>query len=170
MTLATLNSAPPAAAAEALLRCCGARAWAAAMVAARPFASREALHAAAATAWAALDAADWREAFAQHPRIGDTASLRERFGSTAEWAGREQSAAAQANETTLEALADGNREYEERFGHLFIVRASGRSAAEMLALLRGRLANDPAAELRVAAAQQLEITHLRLDQLLEEAP
>jgi 2-oxo-4-hydroxy-4-carboxy-5-ureidoimidazoline decarboxylase len=168
MTLDALNAAPAAMAAAALERCCGARAWVDAMLAARPFASPGALHAAAGRAWSALEPAGWREAFAHHPRIGDVESLRARFAPTAAWAGREQAAAVAADEATLAALAAGNRAYEDRFGHIFIVRARGRSAAEMLAMLRERLAHDPETELRVAAGQQLEITHLRLDQLLEE--
>jgi len=169
MTLASLNTAPDAQAAEALVRCCGSRAWVDAMLAARPFASREALHAEAARAWGSLGPADWREAFAHHPRIGDVAALRAKFAATAVWAGGEQAGAAAADEATLQALAEGNREYESRFGHIFIVCATGRGAGEMLALLRERMAHDPADELRIAVGEQMKITHLRLDKLLEES-
>ena len=168
MTLAGLNAATEAAAREALERCCGARVWVDAMLASRPFADAAALHAAADRADAALGADDWREAFSHHPRIGDVASLRERFASTAAWAGREQEGAAGADETTLHALAEGNRAYEERFGFLFIVCATGRTASEMLVLLAGRLQNDPGTELRIAASEQARITRLRLDKLLLE--
>ena len=110
---------------------------------------------------------EWREAFAHHPRIGDMASLRARFASTAGWAADEQRGAAQATEETLAALARGNRVYEERFGCIFIVCATGKSAAEMLALLEARLGNDPEHEMRMAADEQMKITRLRLEKLLE---
>ena len=94
--------------------------------------------------------------------------MRAKFRETAAWAGREQSGAAEADEATLEALAQGNEAYTAKYGRTFIVCATGRSAAEMLAILRARLENAPEQELRAAAAQQLMITHLRLDKLLEE--
>jgi 2-oxo-4-hydroxy-4-carboxy-5-ureidoimidazoline decarboxylase len=168
VTLERLNAADAGTAGEALRRCCGASAWVAAMLASRPFASREALLAAADRADAALSDADWLEAFAHHPRIGDVAALRAKFAATAVWAGGEQAGAAAADETTLRALAEGNRSYESRFGHIFIVCATGRTAAEMLVLLAGRLQNDAATELRIAASEQGRITRLRLDKLLEE--
>jgi 2-oxo-4-hydroxy-4-carboxy-5-ureidoimidazoline decarboxylase len=168
VTLAALNAAPLADATAAFERCCGARAWVDAMLASRPFADRAALHAAAERAWDDAGPEGWREAFAHHPRIGELAALRERFASTAGWAGREQAGAAAADDATLEAFAGANRDYEARFGHIFIVCATGRSAAEMLALLHARMANDPGTELRVAAGEQLAITRLRLDKLLEE--
>jgi 2-oxo-4-hydroxy-4-carboxy-5-ureidoimidazoline decarboxylase len=168
VTLERLNTADAAAAGEALRRCCGASAWIAAMLASRPFASREALHAAAARCADALGPDDWREAFAHHPRIGDVGALRARFAATATWAGGEQAGAAGADESTLLALAEGNRAYEARFGHIFIVCATGRTAAEMLVLLAARLQNDAATELRNAAVEQAKITRLRLDKLLEE--
>lgn len=168
MTIAQLDGAPEAAAAEALARCCGARAWVRAMLAARPFGSRAALLAAADRADASLGDADWLEAFTHHPRIGDVDALRAKFASTAAWAGGEQAGAAAADDATLRALAEGNRDYEARFGHLFIVCATGLTAGEMLARLRGRMPNDPDTERRIAAAEQAEITRLRLDKLLTE--
>ena len=142
--------------------CCGSTRWAARMLARRPFASREALLAAARDEWFALDAADWREAFAAHPRIGDRESLAARFPDTHHLASREQAAVGDAAEDVLDALADGNRAYEARFGYIFIVCATGKSAGEMLSLLRARLDNDPLVELRVAAEEQAKITALRL--------
>lgn len=167
MTLDALNAAEPGALERALERCCGARAWVRAMIASRPFTDRDALHAAADRAMAALESPDWLEAFAHHPRIGDVAALRTRFAATAAWAGREQAGAAQADEATLAALAAGNRDYEARFGHIFIVCATGLTAAEMLARLRARIGHDAAEELRIAAAEQAKITHLRIDKLLD---
>ncbi|MBI5169703.1 MAG: 2-oxo-4-hydroxy-4-carboxy-5-ureidoimidazoline decarboxylase [Candidatus Eisenbacteria bacterium] len=168
MTIEQLNAAPAAAAAEALERCCGASAWVRAMLGARPFASAEALHAAADACCAALEERDWLEAFTHHPRIGDVASLRAKFASTARWAGGEQAGAAAADEATLQALAKGNDDYFARFGFIFIVCASGLSAAEMLARLEARLPHERAEELRIAASEQNRITHLRLDKLLRE--
>src|SRR6185503_1116256 len=131
-----LNRLSTAAAHEALERCCGAARWIEAMLAARPFADRAALIAAAERAFAPLVRADWLEAFAHHPKIGDVSALRARFASTAAWAASEQGGAATAAGATLESLAEGNRAYEERFGYIFIVCATGKSAEEMLGLLR----------------------------------
>jgi 2-oxo-4-hydroxy-4-carboxy-5-ureidoimidazoline decarboxylase len=167
MTLAELNELSQAQAFAAFERCCGARAWVERMCAARPFASAEALLAEAERQWEALGEREWREAFAHHPRIGDVEALRKRFASTAAWAADEQRGAAAADEDTLAALANGNRLYEERFGCIFIVCATGKSAAEMLALLEARLGNEPAHELRVAAGEQGKITRLRLEKLLQ---
>jgi 2-oxo-4-hydroxy-4-carboxy-5-ureidoimidazoline decarboxylase len=168
MTLERLNQLSEDEVRAAFERCCGARAWVAAMVAARPFGDRADLLSAAERAADALGVRDWHEAFAHHPRIGDVAALRQRFAATAAWAGDEQRGAAAAPEATLEALARGNREYEARFGYIFIVRATGKSADEMLALLQARLANDPATELAIAAGEQRKITRLRLEKLLAE--
>jgi 2-oxo-4-hydroxy-4-carboxy-5-ureidoimidazoline decarboxylase len=164
--LARLNRLEAAAARAALTRCCGSARWVEAMVAARPFATVSALHQAAAQQWAQAGSDDLLEAFRHHPRIGDLASLRERFASTAAWAGGEQQGAAGADEETLQQLARGNADYQARFGFLFIVCATGKSAAEMLGLLRTRLRNAPAEELRTAAAEQAKITGLRLGKLL----
>jgi OHCU decarboxylase len=148
-----------AAAAEVLHTCCGAGAWVEQVVARRPFGTPAALFAAAAEVADSLGEADWREAFAVHPRIGERATGR---------SAGEQAAAATADPATLAALAEGNRTYEARFGNVFLIRAAGRSASEMLAALRERLSNDPVTELRVAADQQREITRLRLDALLRQ--
>lgn len=158
MRLEELDRLPEREARAALARCCGAARWLDAMLAARPFGSRAALLAAAERADAALAPADWREAFAHHPRIGEPGA--------GGWARAEQAGAAAASPETLAALAAGNRDYERRFGHAFIVCATGRGAAEMLAMLRARLANEPARELAVAADEQARITRLRLDKLL----
>jgi 2-oxo-4-hydroxy-4-carboxy-5-ureidoimidazoline decarboxylase len=165
MSVTALNTLSPADARAALLRCCGSRRWADAMLARRPFASPADLHAAADEVWAGLDRADWLEAFAAHPRIGDLDSLRKKFATTADWSAGEQAGVAGAGEAVLRELAEGNRRYEERFGHLFIVCATGKTAAEMLRLLCERLPNEPAAELAVAAAEQAKITRLRLEKL-----
>jgi 2-oxo-4-hydroxy-4-carboxy-5-ureidoimidazoline decarboxylase len=150
----------------ALERCCGARRWVDAVLAARPFADRAALFAASEGAFGALVPADWLEAFSNHPKIGDVDALRSKFATTSAWAGEEQRGASAADEATLQRLAEGNRAYEERFGYIFIVCATGKSASEMLALLEARMGNAPELELAVAASEQKKITRLRIEKLL----
>jgi OHCU decarboxylase len=108
--------------------------------------------------WAGLSADNRREAFAAHPRIGE--------GGGSAWARSEQAGTAGSSDEVLRALDAGNREYEERFGHVFLINATGRSAEEMLEALRARLGNDPATELAEAAEQQRQITRLRLEKLV----
>jgi OHCU decarboxylase len=159
MTLDELNRS--ASADQAFLRCCGSTRWARAMSAARPFASATALTDAADTIWDGLAPADWREAFAAHPRIGDRTSD--------VWAGGEQAGAANASSDVSRRLAEANRAYEARFGYIFIVCASGKTAEEMLAIVERRMANDADRELRAAADEQRQITRLRLAKLLASA-
>ena len=150
-----------------LTRCCGARRWVDAVLAERPWSSQDVLYQSADTVWDTMERVDILEAFTHHPRIGaDLEALREKFASTASWSGGEQAGVSEADESTLIALRDGNRAYEERFGYIFIVCASGKSAGEMLALLKERLGNDPANELAIAAGEQAKITRLRLEKLL----
>jgi len=144
--------------AEAELRaCCGSAEWARRMAGERPFRDLEHARRAADRIWRSLASEDWLEAFRSHPRIGDT--------SASGRAAREQAFARSAPAQVLEALAAGNRAYEERFGRIFLVCASGQSAPEILTLLEQRLANDPETELSVAAEEQRKITQLRLERL-----
>lgn len=163
-----LNRASKEDAARALHRCCGCRRWAGDVAACRPFASAQALHLAAEREWERASRGEILDAFSHHPRIGDRESLRARFPATHAWSASEQAGAAAADETILDDLAQGNRDYEARFGYIFIVCASGRTAGEMLTLLRARLGNDPENELKIAAGEQMKITRLRLDKLLSE--
>jgi 2-oxo-4-hydroxy-4-carboxy-5-ureidoimidazoline decarboxylase len=161
-----LNGLAPDAASAALRRCCGAERWVASMSGRRPFASTEELLGAADQEWQKLGREDYLEAFAQHPQIGeDLQALRQRFGATLGLASQEQAGVAAADDAKLLALREGNREYLSRFGFIFIVCASGKSAEQMLAALRARLTHDSEAELRVAAAEQAKITRLRLQGL-----
>jgi len=171
--LATLNRLPAAEAEVALLACCGSRRWARTLVAARPFADPEALRARAEHEWWKLAPGDWLEAFRAHPRIGETTGAEgegsgDRSGDrrAAGWSAGEQAGAAAADAALRAELAAANRAYDERFGHLYIVCASGRSARSMLADLRARLDNPADEEIRVAAGHQAAITRLRLDKLL----
>ncbi len=149
-----------------LERCCGSTRWAQAMCARRPFGSDAALFAAADDEWAKAGRDDVLEALAHHPRIGaDVDELREKFASTARWAAGEQAGAAAASEATLVALREANLRYDARYGHVFVVCATGKSAAEMLAILESRLDNDPETELRIAAGEQGKITRIRLEKL-----
>lgn len=141
--------------ARALLhQCCGARAWVNAMIARRPFGSTAALLDAAGESWWSLSPDDWRAAFASHPKIGDRSST----GLPA----KEQAGVRAASSDVLSALADGNRAYHEKFGYIFIVCATGKTAEEMLAILQQRLGNDPDQEIRIAAAEQEKINASRL--------
>jgi 2-oxo-4-hydroxy-4-carboxy-5-ureidoimidazoline decarboxylase len=168
VTIDQLNRLPDDEARAAFERCCGARAWVDHVCAGRPYRSRAGMFAAAERAADKLRRADWLEAFAHHPRIGDREALRTKFAATAAWAGEEQQGAAAATAATLDLLAEGNRAYEEQFGYIFIVCASDKSADQMLELLRGRLANDPDTELVNAGREQRAITRLRLEKLLEK--
>ncbi|MFD2784600.1 2-oxo-4-hydroxy-4-carboxy-5-ureidoimidazoline decarboxylase [Hymenobacter rubripertinctus] len=170
MTLSELNCLPPAARAEQLHKCCGATAWVEQLNRRFPFAARAVLVAASEAIWQNLTEADWREAFTHHPKIGDVAGLREKFAATSAWAGQEQGAVAAATDETLRELAAGNAAYEQRFGYIFIVCATGKSAAQMLALLQARLPHAPAVEIGVAAAEQAKITEIRLRKLLADEP
>jgi 2-oxo-4-hydroxy-4-carboxy-5-ureidoimidazoline decarboxylase len=157
-----LNHASDDDARDFLTTCCGSTRWVAGMLAERPFANDDHLLTAARRIWFALTPADWREAFAHHPKIGDVASLRARFAGTAQLSAAEQQGVASASEATLRALAQRNRDYEQKFGYIFIVCATGKSADEMLAILEQRLDHGPATELRTAAAELAAITALRL--------
>lgn len=161
-----LNRLAPDDAEATFLRCCGARRWARAMVAARPFTSVTHLNGEADQVWWHLGDGDWREAFTHHPRIGaDVGALRQMFAATATWSATEQAGMASASEATIQALADANQRYEQRFGHIFIVCATGLSADAMLARLQARMDHEPWAELRIAAGEQAKITKLRLAKL-----
>ncbi len=151
---------------EELARACGSSRWVAAFAAGRPYQSRAQLFGEAERRWWRLDRADWLEAFTHHPKIGaDIKQLREKFASTATWSANEQAGVARAGEATLQSLAHGNQAYEAKFGHIFIVCASGLGADEMLARLQERMDNRPDEELRIAAGEQAKITRLRLEKL-----
>ena len=161
----TINALSDADARAALRNCCAAGGWVEAMLAGRPFADDPAVLAAADAAAAGLGEEDWLEAFSAHPLIGDVESLRKKYAATKRIAAGEQSGVAGADEATLEELAALNHEYRDRFGFIFIVFATGKSAAEMLAILKSRIGNTRAEELCNAAGEQMKITKLRLEKL-----
>lgn len=163
---AALDAMEPLEARAALMRCCGSSRWADAMLARFPFYADTALHEAADEVWANMGEEDVREAMSHHPRIGaDLAVLRAKFAATETWSKNEQAGIGSADEATLIALRDGNARYDERFGHVFLVCATGKSAAEMLALLEARIDNAAEDELRIAKEEQRKITHIRLEKL-----
>ena len=160
MNLRDLNNCEEDLAQEALLKCCGSSRWAKQMAAQRPFDNVETVHTTAHDIWSSLKESDWLEAFACHPKIGETKPV-------SNWSSQEQKGMATATAGTADAIATMNREYQKRFGYIFIVCAMGKSAAEMCDLLEQRLKNTLQEELRIAAAEQMKITHLRLDKLLQ---
>ena len=166
-TLEAWNVADEIEAFDAMLACCGSRRWASAMVALRPIDNVFELSEAADRIWATMTEADWMEAFACHPRIGERKSA-QAVAKSAAWSGEEQSSIATAAANVLTELADGNARYEETFGFTYVVCATGKPAGEMLAILRRRLRNDRATELHEAVEQQRQITQIRLGKWLME--
>jgi OHCU decarboxylase len=159
------NRANPSQAEASLLACCGSPEWAAVLTERRPYASFEALLTDAEAVWFALPESEWLAAFACHPRIGEKkapAAAGEQF---AQWSGSEQSSAQATLQEVASALADGNRAYEAKFGFMYIVFASGRTAPELLRILKDRLDNDRETELREAARQQWAIAKMRMGKL-----
>jgi 2-oxo-4-hydroxy-4-carboxy-5-ureidoimidazoline decarboxylase len=161
------NSLDVASAAREILPCCGSRAWSDGLASQRPFASIEQLLLGSDRVWAALPGPAWQEAFDSHPRIGQQ-HARAATAESLAMSSQEQSAAMSDEDATKLALAEGNRQYEERFGRIFIVCAAGKSGAEILAILNERMNNTEAIELREAAEQQRQITQLRLRRWLGE--
>jgi 2-oxo-4-hydroxy-4-carboxy-5-ureidoimidazoline decarboxylase len=166
MQLTELNQLSSSQLKEELFRCCGSSSWVEKMASLFPFTTKEQLLQKADEVWNGLTQKDWLEAFQHHPKIGDVNSLKEKFASTAKWASGEQASVHQASQETNEKLAEGNRQYEARFGYIFIVCATGKSAEEMLEILLSRLSNEPGTEINIAAAEQAKITLIRLEKLL----
>jgi 2-oxo-4-hydroxy-4-carboxy-5-ureidoimidazoline decarboxylase len=166
MTIAELNNLSSEVAMGEFLKCCGSSSWAKKMLANRPFTSKKDLFSVSNSIWAESSVEDGLEAFQHHPKIGDLKSLEKKFASTKDWAGGEQSGVNTAAKETLIALAEGNNAYEKKFGYIFIVCATGKSANEMLSMLNERLKNDPKDEIKIAMNEQNKITLIRLEKLL----
>jgi 2-oxo-4-hydroxy-4-carboxy-5-ureidoimidazoline decarboxylase len=167
MTLHEFNILPKEKLVEELTKCCGSSAWVKRMLAFVPADDMVELLEDAEEQWWKCSEVDWKEAFAHHPKIGDIDSLKKKFAPTAAWASGEQSGVNTAKEETIKALAESNRLYEKKFGYIFIVCATGKSAEEMLQLLQERLNNKPDDEIRIAADEQNKITKLRIEKLLD---
>jgi len=163
-----LNELPADRAEAELLKCCGSTRWAWALTEARPFSNGDNLLEKADSVWWSLSEQDWLESFRAHPKIGEKQAAVAQSEQARTWSAQEQSGTQGAAAGTTAALAEGNREYERRFGFIFIVCATGKSSEEMLAILRERLQNDSETELRVAAEEQRKITRLRLEKLLSQ--
>ncbi len=160
-----LNALPEAAARDRLQPCCGSLRWASALVGRRPYADLGALQSASDEIWNGLTPDDYLEAFAAHPKIGEKKAAPAQDARSADWSNQEQSRAAQTSDEIRTELAEANRVYQEKFGFIFIVRASGKSAERILELLRSRLGNDRETEIANAAEEQRQITRLRLEKL-----
>lgn len=148
------------------LKCCSSTKWAQDMTAARPFATDQDLFASANDVSSSLEDEDWLEAFRAHPKIGEKKAATVQSQQEQKWSAQEQSGVSEASAGTIAQLAERNREYEDRFGFIFIVCASGKSPDEMMGILNSRIDNDPRTELRIAGEEQRKITHLRLEKLL----
>lgn len=165
-TLARWNQLPEDEAAREILPCCGSAAWARAMVGRRPFLDEASILSASDNVWNHLQTTDWMEAFSKHPRIGERKAPESASAQSASWSAQEQKNVNAANAKVLSALAEANREYERKFDRVFIICATGKSASEILDILRRRLQNDDAMELQAAAAEQCKITKIRLQKWL----
>jgi len=166
MSVKQINQADADAATHMFRQCCTSDAWIERMVAGRPYGSADEVRSAANDNWKGLVDADYLQAFEGHPKIGDVSSLKAKYANTKELAAGEQSAVNEASDATIQALADGNSAYESKFGFIFIVCATGKSAGEMLELLQARLPNSRDQELVNAAEEQRKIFHIRLEKLL----
>lgn len=167
MTLEELNNLDAQNARFFFRQCCASDRWIESMVNSRPFIDQDNVLCSADEGWSVCQRADFLQAFEGHPKIGDINSLKTKYANTRDMAGHEQSGATTASEETLNVLAEGNQAYEARFGYIFIVCATGKSASEMLELLQHRLDNQPENELKIAAEEQHKITRLRLNKMIE---
>ena len=168
VSLTFFNSLPDDEARCLLKQCCEAKRWIALMSDSRPFSSRQAIREAATKHWQTMEKRDVLEAFAGHPKIGDLDSLRKKFASTAHLAGNEQAGTQQASESCLHDLKQWNQAYEEKFGYIFIICASGLSAQTMLDALKQRFTNEPERELAIAKGEQEKILLLRLTSMVAD--
>jgi len=162
-----INKLSPQEAQAEFLKCCGSMQWARRMSEARPFADLDHLTKEADEIWRQLDEEDWLEAFRAHPKIGERKAAAAQSSQAQQWSAQEQSESQKTAAETKAALVGGNLEYEKRFGFIFIICATGKSAEEILGALNGRLNNDAKTELRAAAEEQRKITRLRLEKLLQ---
>ncbi len=166
--LERLNKLPKEKAESTLRDCCGSTEWARRMAQARPFKMVENLYQSAENIWFSLSSIDHLEAFAAHPQIGSKKAALKQQTKSAAWSSGEQSGMVTAVDNIKSELAEANRLYLEKFGFIFIVCATGKSADEMLAICKARLGNSAATELQIAAEEQRKITEIRLNKLLEK--
>jgi len=165
MTIDEFYSLPEEVRRHELFKCCGCSSWVTQMLNKPRAMDLDEVMDQAKLAWRTSSKADWLEAFSHHPKIGDIESLKEKFASTAQWALGEQESVKAAPQNVIAALAEENRRYEDKFGFIFIVCATGKSSEEMLVALQHRLKNSSTEELQIAAQEQLKITKLRIQKL-----
>jgi 2-oxo-4-hydroxy-4-carboxy-5-ureidoimidazoline decarboxylase len=168
--LTWFNELPAATAQQALLDCCSAPGWAEQMAAARPYASADDAVRQSGAIVAALTVTDLTAALAGHPRIGEQPAGGGDRPRAADWSRQEQSGVDAEDTATSRALAEANREYERRFGHIYLVCAAGRTGTELLGVLRGRLQNEPEDEWQVVRSELQKINALRLQRLVAGLP
>jgi OHCU decarboxylase len=166
MSLQQLNSLPSNEVEVEFLKCCGSKKWARDVANLRPFLTLDDLLAKADEVWWSLKPRHWLEAFSSHPKIGERKPAKVSSSESLSWSRQEQAGISNATQETERSLATLNREYEDKFGYIYIVCATGKSSEEMLAILKERLHNDPDIELRTAAGEQAKITELRLKRLV----
>jgi 2-oxo-4-hydroxy-4-carboxy-5-ureidoimidazoline decarboxylase len=164
--LARWNKLASSEAAKEISPCCGSLVWVEGMTSKRPFDDEASLLISSDEVWRNLRSSDWLDAFKSHPRIGESRADVSTGTRSANWSEQEQKDVAVAQGDIKRRLAEGNRAFEEKFGHIFIVCATGKSAAEILAILERRLQNGKEVELREAAEEQRQITQLRLKKWL----
>ncbi|PLT26147.1 2-oxo-4-hydroxy-4-carboxy-5-ureidoimidazoline decarboxylase [Pseudoalteromonas sp. MelDa3] len=166
MSSLQINTLNDAQAKQALEHCCAAPNWAAGMIKAMPFKSAQQLFECAQSIWDSLGESDYLAAFEGHPQIGDLSTLSKKYAATAQKAGHEQSGMSKANEAVLTKMIALNKEYLNKFGFIFIVCATGKTAEQMLELIEQRIHNTRSTELNIAAGEQAKITKIRLESLL----
>jgi len=164
--LAWLNSLTAEDAAKELRQCCGSRRWAEQISNNRPYSTLESLITHADRLWWSLTPDDWLEAFRSHPKIGEKKASDKVSAQSSQWSGQEQAGVSSASQDTVDSLESLNRAYEQKFGFIFIICATGKTSVEMLEALQDRLQHDSDTELRLAATEQAKITELRLKKLL----
>jgi 2-oxo-4-hydroxy-4-carboxy-5-ureidoimidazoline decarboxylase len=168
MTIADFDHMPVEELKAHLMKCCGSTAWVEKMVKVLPVDDMVDLFECAEEKWNECSEADWKEAFAHHPQIGNPASLEKEDETTALWAKEEQSGMSDSNADIKQQIAEANKAYLEKFGYIFIINATGKSATEIFTALEQRLQNSPEVEIDIAMTEQLAITKLRLEKLLDE--
>ena len=166
MSIAALNEANATDAAHRFRQCCTSETWIARMVSDRPYSDIEQIRKAADLHWQGMQEADYLQAFEGHPKIGDVSSLKAKYANTKELAAGEQSGVNQANDEIIEKLAAGNEIYFNKFGFIFIVCATGKSALQMCDMLYERIPNDRETEIAIASEEQRKIIHIRIEKLL----
>jgi 2-oxo-4-hydroxy-4-carboxy-5-ureidoimidazoline decarboxylase len=164
MTLNEFNRLDPAIAKKELFRCCGSTKWTDEMMKHFPFKTKVDMKLISDRIWLECKESDWLEAFSHHPKIGEAPA--DLHAATSDWAKKEQSNVGHAGKNILDKLSTANKDYENKFGYVYIVSATGKNAVEILSNLQERLKNEPEKEMHISSAEQNKITHIRIDKLI----